>query len=139
MPLDDSNDSYFAPKKGAAPKMTEALPYEREPLPVGKASVDMALMADRAEEASAIMRALGNPHRLLILCILSGGEASVGEIQEQLDLRQSLVSQHLTRLRADDLVVARRSQQFMLYSLKNDVVRDVISVLCRHYLENCRV
>lgn len=100
--------------------------------------VDMALMADRAEEASALMRALGNSHRLLILCILSSGEASVGEIQDQLGLRQSLVSQHLTRLRADDLVTARRSQQFMLYSLKNEVVRDMIDVLCKHYLDKCR-
>ncbi len=139
MPLDDSKEQTNDPKKGSALAMTDALPRDQAPLPGDKSGLEMALMADRAEEASSIMRALGNPHRLLILCILSGGEASVGEIQEQLGLRQSLVSQHLTRLRADDLVVARRSQQFMLYSLKNDVVRDLIDVLCRHYLDECRV
>ncbi len=118
--------------------MNDLPPRSVDEKPTSKTMVDMALMSDRAEEASALMRALGNSHRLLILCILSSGEASVGEIQEQLGLRQSLVSQHLTRLRADDLVTARRSQQFMLYSLKNDVVRDMIGVLCTHYMDNCR-
>ena len=99
-------------------------------------SVDVEAMSGCAEQASAFLRALGNSHRLLILCILARGEASVGEIQEELGLRQSLVSQHLTRLRADDLVVARRSHQFMMYSLKTDAVKDVIALVCKHFLPN---
>lgn len=95
---------------------------------------DLKEMADCAEEASSFLRALGNSHRLMILCVLAKGEASVGEIQEELDLRQSLVSQHLTRLKADELVTARRSQQFMMYSIKNDAAKEIIATVCRHFV-----
>ena len=99
-------------------------------------NLDLKELADCAEEASSFLRALGNSHRLMILCVLARGEASVGEIQEALALRQSLVSQHLTRLKADELVIARRSQQFMLYSIKTDAVREVIATVCKHFVDD---
>ena len=93
----------------------------------------MAEAETKAEEASSFLRAIGNSHRLLIVSVLMEGEASVGEIQARLGLRQSLVSQHLTRLRADGLVVARRSQQYMLYSIKSQAVRDIMQVVNTHF------
>ena len=44
----------------------------------------------------------------MILCQLSGGERSVGELQPLVGLSQSALSQHLARLRAEGLVATRR-------------------------------
>ncbi|MFC3230178.1 ArsR/SmtB family transcription factor [Marinibaculum pumilum] len=70
-----------------------------------------------AGEVSELMRALANPHRLMLLCQLVEGEKSVGELAEALDLRQPTVSQHLALMRRDDLVRSRREGQVIRYRL----------------------
>jgi ArsR family transcriptional regulator, virulence genes transcriptional regulator len=53
-------------------------------------------MAAKAGEAAALMKALSNEHRLLILCHLSAAdELSVGELVRQIGVSQSALSQHL--------------------------------------------
>lgn len=82
---------------------------------------DMAPMQERAEEASELLKSLGNANRLRILCLLVNGEMTVGEINAQLsDLSQSALSQHLARLREQDLVRTRREAQTIWYA-QNDV------------------
>ena len=44
----------------------------------------LAELQPRAEEAASLLRLLGNPHRLLILCALVEGELSVGQLQARL-------------------------------------------------------
>src|ERR1700749_4831986 len=61
-----------------------------------------------ALEASNILRALANAHRLMILKLLEQSSHNVMDLCEHLNLRQSLVSQHLARLRLDDIVGAER-------------------------------
>ena len=58
-------------------------------------------MAAKADEAARMLRSLANPHRLQILCLLVEGELGVGELQRQVSLSQSALSQHLARLRAE--------------------------------------
>ena len=65
-------------------------------------------MRSRAGEAGRFLKSICNEHRLLVLCSLAQGEKSVGELERLLELRQPLLSQHLTRLRADGLVTTRR-------------------------------
>jgi ArsR family transcriptional regulator, virulence genes transcriptional regulator len=54
-----------------------------------------------ARRASGLLKAMGNERRLLILCYLTEGERSVGELEKLIDLSQSALSQHLARLRRD--------------------------------------
>ncbi len=61
-----------------------------------------------AISASSLLKAAGNPHRLMILCDLAEGELSVGQLEERLDLSQSALSQHLAKLRQAKLVRTRR-------------------------------
>jgi len=61
-------------------------------------------MLAAADEASALLKALANRHRLIIICQLSEKERSVGELAELLNIRDSTVSQHLALLRKDGLV-----------------------------------
>lgn len=64
-----------------------------------------------AENAAGMLRALANPSRLMILCNLVQGEKIVGELNADLALSQSALSQHLARLRKDGLVATHRESQ----------------------------
>jgi len=87
------------------------------------------LLQEKARNASALLKAMSNEYRLLILCQLLGGERSVGSLERAVGLSQSALSQHLARLRRDDLVRTRRVAQTIFYSLKGDEVASVLSTL----------
>ena len=83
-----------------------------------------------AEQAAAMLRTLGNEHRLLLLCLLiEHGELSVGAMQEQVELSQSALSQHLARLRDDGLVSTRREAQTIFYRIEDPRVEALVSTL----------
>ena len=95
--------------------------------------VSMEDMHAAADDASGLLRALANRHRLLILCRLVDGERSVGELAEALGIRDSTVSQHLALLRKDGLVTARRDGQTIWYSIGSAPVRELVRTLYRVY------
>lgn len=101
-----------------------------------EAKIEKQAMAEAADEAAGILRALSNPSRLMILCHLVEQERTVGEIEEALDLSQAYVSQQLARLRDEGLVTATRDGRMMRYRLSDARVAPVISVL---YEQFCRV
>lgn len=82
-----------------------------------------------ARDASDFLKALSHENRLLLLCLLSERERSVGELENILSLRQAAVSQQLARLRFDGLVSARRDGKTVHYSLANEKVRAIISLI----------
>ncbi len=82
-----------------------------------------------ARRASVLLKTMGNPHRLIILCQLVKGEKSVGELGRLVGLSQSALSQHLARLRRDRLVATRRSAQTIYYSLSGPEAEAVIATL----------
>jgi ArsR family transcriptional regulator, virulence genes transcriptional regulator len=91
---------------------------------------DMSAMRERADEASRMLKALGNAQRLRILCLLVGYELTVGQINEQLPaLSQSALSQHLARLRDEGLVDTRREAQSVWYSLAQGPAQAIITTL----------
>lgn len=92
-------------------------------------TADLAEMMAKAGAASAFLKAIANENRLLMLCLLTWGERSVSEIESTLGLRQPTVSQQLARLRADDLVQARRNGKTIHYSLASEEVRQVMIAL----------
>lgn len=95
----------------------------------------MEALYTSARRASALLRAMGNPHRLIVLCQLLTEERSVGELERLVGLSQSALSQHLARLRRDGLVKTRRKAQTIFYSLAGDEARAVLATLHRLYCE----
>jgi DNA-binding transcriptional ArsR family regulator len=91
---------------------------------------DMLIAADGA---SALLKALANRHRLIIICQLIERERSVGELAGLLELRDSTVSQHLALLRKDGLVRARRDGQTIWYSVGGGPARELVQTLYRAY------
>jgi len=81
------------------------------------------------EQASALLRAMGNPQRLRILLLLGERERSVIELEALVDLSQSAVSQHLARLRQIGVVRCRRDGQMIFYSLNGAEAQSILLTL----------
>lgn len=94
---------------------------------------DLARFEQNAADAAQLLRALGNERRLMILCQLSGGERSVGELLPLIGLSQSALSQHLAVLRADGLVETRREGVSIRYRISNPAAARVLATLAEIY------
>ena len=91
--------------------------------------IDAEQMRDHAGDAAQLLKALANEKRLMILCLLIEAERSVNELNEQLDLSQSALSQHLAVLRADGLVRTRREAQSIVYSIAPGPAERILQTL----------
>ncbi len=92
-------------------------------------SPELEQLMRKARKASDFLKALSHENRLLLLCLLSEKERSVGELENILSLRQPVVSQQLARLRYDGMVTTRRDGKTIYYSIADDNVRQVIGVI----------
>lgn len=90
---------------------------------------DLALFEESAGCAAALLRLLSNEKRLMILCQLSDGEMSVGEIQSRVGLSQSALSQHLALLRDERVVATRRESQTIYYRVADPAAMRIIETL----------
>lgn len=90
-------------------------------------------MQVNAEQAADLLKAMANKHRLLILCTLNDQELSVSELNQQVNIPQSTLSQHLSVLRKDKLVKTRREAQTIYYSLSSEEVKAIINTLYQLY------
>ena len=86
-------------------------------------------MQSAADDATGLLKALSNRHRLMIVCQLVERERSVGELAVALGIRDSTVSQHLALLRKDGLVAPRRDGQTIWYSISSFPARAVLEAL----------
>ena len=101
-------------------------------LPVLSADIsdeEMDRIAANAENASNFLKALSHEGRLMILCHLVTGEKSVTELEDLLSARQAAVSQQLSRLRLEGLVVPRRDGKAIYYRLADDRPRRMLELV----------
>ncbi len=97
------------------------------------AAPPLEALRDAAEQACALMKVLGNPDRLMLLCELAQGERSVTELQEALGIVQPTLSQQLAVLREEGLVETRREGKNIHYRLVSAQALAVMEVLYRQY------
>jgi len=91
---------------------------------------DRLFLRHGAAKATALLRAVGNEHRLQVLCVLiAHGELSVSELLEYVELSQSALSQHLSRMRKEGLVAFRREAQTLHYRIDNPDAEKLVAVL----------
>ena len=95
--------------------------------------MDIQALKEKSGQASRLLKSLANDRRLLILCHLSENEKSVGELERLVDLSQSALSQHLARLRRDNLVQTRREAQTIFYSIASAEANAVLQTLYKLY------
>jgi ArsR family transcriptional regulator len=93
------------------------------------ANFDITRFEASAGEAAKLLRALGNERRLMILCQLTDGERSVGELMPLVGLSQSALSQHLAVLREEAVVATRREGQTIWYRIADPAAMKVVATL----------
>lgn len=98
-----------------------------------KTKIDPKAMRVAADEAGALLKALSNRHRLLILCQLINGEKSVGQLADFLGIRDSTASQHLSLLRRDCIISGRRDGQTIWYRISSKPALNIMQVLYATY------
>ncbi len=86
-------------------------------------------MVENATKASNFLKAISHEGRLMILCHLVTGEKSVTELENLLSARQAAVSQQLSRLRLEGLVIPRREGKAIYYSLADEKPRRILEVV----------
>jgi DNA-binding transcriptional ArsR family regulator len=90
---------------------------------------NIEVLRESADLATALMKVLANPDRLLLLCQLSQGEKSVGELDVLTGIQQPTLSQQLTVLRENKVVETRREGKNIYYSVTSKPALAIINVL----------
>lgn len=91
--------------------------------------MNLEKLQSRAGEAEALLKAMANQARLMILCELLDGERTVTELHRKVGLAMSAVSQHLAKLRDEGIVATRRESQTIYYSLASEPAEKMLTLL----------
>lgn len=94
--------------------------------PKGVSAQDMRRAAGKA---TATLRVLANPDRLLLLCQIAQGAHCVSDLEAALDIRQPTLSQQLGVLRRKGLVKTRKEGKFVYYEVAEPSVLTLIGTL----------
>ncbi|ALM52583.1 ArsR/SmtB family transcription factor [Halomonas huangheensis] len=100
------------------------------------ADLDIETLRGSAVDACALLKVLGNPDRLLLLCQLTQGEHCVGDLASATGIEQPTLSQQLTVLRHNGLVSTRREGKQVNYSIASHQAMEVMQVLYRLYCQD---
>ncbi len=95
--------------------------------------IDINQLRENAGAAGQLLKALGNPDRLLLLCQLVHGEMNVGELEDRLKIVQPTLSQQLGVLRREELVDTRRDGRQIYYSISSPQALAIIEKLYELY------
>ena len=93
----------------------------------------ISTIRESASGACGILKVLANEDRLLILCQLSQGTRNVGELEKILEIQQPTLSQQLTVLREEKLVMTERKGKFIYYSLVSPEATQIMKALFSLY------
>lgn len=98
--------------------------------------LDIPAMQAQASQATAFLKALAHPDRLVLLCQLSKGESCVSDLEQKLGLHQPSLSQQLNVLRQEGVVATRKEGKHVFYRLTSGLALDVLQQLQRHFCSN---
>lgn len=112
---------------------TEEVVAIQEAQAANAAVLDLDWMRSQAAQVVSLLKVIGNPDRLLLLCQMLQGEYSVGELEELLDIQQPTLSQQLGVLRNEGLVATRRDGKYIYYRVSHPHVQVMLETLHRLY------
>lgn len=88
-------------------------------------------MTDLCHEMEQLGKAIGNVNRSRVLEALLAGSKTVGEIVQEVQLSQPLVSQNLKVLKSANLVTDERRGQEVYYTVNVRFMADILKRLAR--------
>jgi len=74
--------------------------------------------------AYTFFRAISDPNRLKILCLLEKGSMCVCEIVSAVEISDKLASHHLKQLKKIGILIDKREGKFIRYSLDKKAIRE---------------
>ncbi|ALV04733.1 ArsR/SmtB family transcription factor [Roseateles depolymerans] len=92
-------------------------------------ALDIEALRAAAGQAVKALKVMANEDRLLLLCQLSQGEMSVGELEAALDIHQPTLSQQLGVLRNEGVVNTRRDGKRICYSLADPRLLQIMQLM----------
>jgi|TARA_B110000977_G_scaffold57450_1_gene78052 DNA-binding transcriptional ArsR family regulator len=93
----------------------------------------MKVMEENALKAANFLKGIASQHRLVILCQLAEGEKSVTQLIEATSLPQTSMSQHLSKLKEENIVTFRRDHRTLYYSIKNEAILKIMDILYHEF------
>jgi DNA-binding transcriptional ArsR family regulator len=90
-------------------------------------------MERKAPAAAAFLKGLASPHRLMILCHLAQGEASVSALIDATGIQPTSMSQHLAKLKEEGIVAVRRDHRTLFYRIDHPATLAIMTVLYEHF------
>ena len=91
-------------------------------------------MEQQAKKLAELLKALANEYRLQILCYLIEKPQTVGALSEKISrITQPAISQHLSLLKAHDIINSEKTAQSVTYFIADERIREVIKTLKEHY------
>lgn len=102
-----------------------------------KASMDLATFTAKADGVAALLKAMGNGRRLMVLCkLVEHGEMTVTDLAREVALSQSALSQHLAKMRDEGLVAFRREGQTLWYRIADPRTEALLATLYQLYCKD---
>ena len=99
--------------------------------------MDLATFETKAGEVSTLLKAMANTRRLMVLCkLVEHGEINVGDLAREVALSQSALSQHLTKMRDENLVTFRRERQMLWYRIADPRTETLLAALYQLYCKD---
>lgn len=99
-------------------------------------NTSVEVMQNNASKAEKLLKLLANSRRLLILCHLLKRELTVGELEELIGLSQSALSQHLAKMRREDVLAVKKQGTHVYYFINKPEVEAILSTLYLIYCKN---
>jgi DNA-binding transcriptional ArsR family regulator len=94
--------------------------------------VKVQIQIEKLEQAASKLRAMAHPMRIAIIDLLhEGNQMSVTDIYKKLKIEQAAASHHLNILKNKGVLASRRDGKKIYYSIKNQVLTEIIDCLNR--------
>ena len=87
------------------------------------------MLEEKVEEVSALLKSIAHPLRLKILCLLQDQELTVGEIRETVRTTNANVSQHLTIMRNQGIIVSRKEANLIYNRIADERIIELVDIL----------
>jgi len=87
------------------------------------------MLEEKVEEVSALLKSIAHPLRLRILCLLQDQELTVSELREAVQSTDANVSQHLTIMRNQGIIVTRKDANFIYNWIADKRVVELLNTM----------
>ncbi|EMY1073325.1 helix-turn-helix transcriptional regulator [Salmonella enterica] len=98
-------------------------------MPIVPDTILQSDMKKAAQGAADVLRGLDNGDRLLLMCQLSQGEASVAQLEAAVGIHQPTLSQQLGVMRKLNLVATRREGKHIIYRIEDERILTLLNTL----------